>query len=220
FMMNDRDWVASVLPVRHFQLGITQVTQGQWRQVMGTEPWKGRESVESGRDYPTSYVSMIDATEFCQKLMLLDWKNGKLKADEEYRIPTEAEWEYSCRAGTETAFSFGENESKLGQYGWFAGNTLGEKYPHKVGLKKPNPWGLHDMHGSVLEWCSDSYHTLAVGEDSTDHGNDSYSVARGGCWRFYSIGCRSAARSLISPSDFGCDLGFRVARSSLWTRLT
>ena len=87
-------------------------------------------------------------------------------------------------------------------------------------VTKLNQWGLHDMHGSVLEWCSDAYHTLAVGEDSTDHGNDSYSVARVGCWRFYSIGCRSAARNLISPSDSGYDLGFRVARSSLWTRLS
>ena len=215
----------AVTLTKPFGLGKTEVTQGQWMQVMGTEPWKGGDYGKADTDCPATYVSWHDATEFCKKLTDLERKAGKLNADEEYRLPTEAEWEYACRAGTTTAFSFGDDAKQLGEYGWFGGNTAREPYAHKVGLKKPNPWGLHDMHGNVWEWCSDWYgNTLLGGTDPVapregivpkPHPN--FRVLRGGCWRVFPVGCRSANRYHIDRSFRNFDLGFRVARSQLAT---
>ncbi len=196
----------AVTLTKSFWLGKTEVTQGQWRQVMGTEPWKGKDYVQADKDCPATYVSWDDATTFCQNLTEIERKAGKLKADEEYRLATEAEWEYACRAGTTTAFSFGDDEKQLGNFGWFAGNTAGEQYAHAVGMKKPNPWGLHDMHGNVWEWCSDWYgNALPGGTDPVGPGKGSDRVLRGGGWRGIPGRCRSASRNYA--------LGFRVARS-------
>ncbi|MCX7404873.1 MAG: formylglycine-generating enzyme family protein, partial [Planctomycetia bacterium] len=144
----------AVTLTKPFWLGKTEVPQGQWQAVMGTEPWKGYEEIKIGKDFAASYVDWNDATAFCQKLTDLERKAGKLKANEEYRLPTEAEWEYACRAGTTTAYSFGDDKKQLGNYGWFQGNALriGENYAHPVSRKQPNPWGLYDMHGNVYEW--------------------------------------------------------------------
>ena len=150
-----------------FRLGKTEVTQGQFNEVMATEPWRVtdvganvimKERVQWGKDNAASYVDWNDATAFCQTLTDLERKAGKLPAGESYRLPTDAEWEYACRAGTTTDYSFADAR-KGDQYAWFDGNAMnaGEEYAHKVGTKKPNPWGLHDMHGNVYEWCSDMY---------------------------------------------------------------
>ena len=137
-----------------------------------------------------------------------------MKANEKYRLPTDAEWEYACRAGTTTAFSFGDDESKLSEYAWFNGNTGIEKYAHKVGTKKSNPWGLHDMHGNVWEWCSDWYdRKLSGGVDPVGPNGGSSRVNRGGCWGYVPGLCRSAYRSDYVPSYRIHNLGFRVARS-------
>ena len=140
-----------------FLLGVHEVTQGQWQAVMGTTPWKGKQYVKEGDDYPATYVSWNDAVEFCRKL---SEKEGL-----EYRLPTEAEWEYACRAGTTTAYSFGDDASELGEYAWYRENAwdAGQKYAHTVGQKKPNPWGLYDMHGNVWEWCEDRYGVYHAG---------------------------------------------------------
>ena len=204
----------SVTLTKSFTLGKTEVTQGQWQSVMGTEPWTGQKNVQADKNYPATYVSWGDATEFCKRLTDLERTAGTLKADEEYHLPTEAQWERACRAGTETAFSFGNDEAKLGEYAWFDGNAknVGEQYAHKVGLKKPNPWGLHDMHGNVWEWCSDWYgEKLSGGTDPAGPNGASFRVFRGGCWWYDPGRCRSAYRDYLVPS---CrDLGFRVARS-------
>ena len=118
---------------------------------MGTEPWKGKSDVKDGPNYPASCVSWNDAVAYCKNLSEAEGKT--------YRLPTEAEWEYACRAGTQTTWSFGDDESVLGDYAWYYknANDIGEKYAHQVGLKKPNAFGLHDMHGNVYEWCHDYY---------------------------------------------------------------
>ena len=211
----------SVTLTKPFGLGKTEVTQGQWKEVMGSEPWDGRGlgtqgAVKADKDCPATFVSWDDATEFCKKLTTIERQAGKLKANEKYRLPTEAEWEYACRAGTTTAFSFGDDESKLGEYAWFDGNAgdAGEEYAHKVGLKKPNPWGLRDMHGNAYEWCSDRYDSEpAGGIDPVGPNGGSDRVYRGGGYWYESVSCRSAYRFFIVPSNRGRSVGFRVARS-------
>ena len=201
----------AVTLTKPFWLGTTEVTQGQWQQVMGTAPWEGKPFVKADKDCPTSCVDWNDATAFCQRLTDTEHTNGKLPAGESYRLPTEAEWEYACRAGTQTAWSFGDDESLFGNYGWFEGNVF--SYPHAVGLKKPNPWGLFDMHGSVFEWCSDWYdRKLSGGTDPVGPEGGSRHVLRGGGWWRNTGYCRSARRSSV-PSYRHNDLGFRVARS-------
>jgi len=212
----DRESQVSVTLTKPFRLGKTEVTQGQWKEVMGTEPWDGQDNVKADKDCPATYVSWDDATEFCETLTAIERKAGKLKANEDYRLPTEAEWEYACRAGTTTAFSFGDDESKLGAYAWFKGNALsaGEEYAHKVGTKKPNPWSLYDMHGNVFEWCSDRYgEELAGGTDPVGPKRGSDRVLRGGSWGNNLGSCRSSTRRYNDPSYRSGFLGFRVARS-------
>ena len=210
----EREAQVSVTLTKPFELGKTEVTQGQWKEVMGTEPWSG-EDVELAKDCPATFVSWNDATKFCQKLTEIERKSGTLKADEEYRLPTEAQWEYACRAGTTTTYSFGDDEKQFGDYAWFRGNAMnaGEEYAHKVGWKKPNPWGLHDMHGNVWEWCSDWYDgKLAGGIDPVGPNAGSYyRVLRGGNWDLYASYCRSAIRD-GSPTYRGTDVGFRIDR--------
>jgi len=147
----------SVTLTKAFGLGKYEVTQRQWKSVMGTKPWKRQTNTIKGENVAATYVGYFDAMVFCDTLTDLERMSGKLKTDEEYRLPTAAEWEYACRAGTESVYSFGDDESRFDDFAWFGDNTIdaGEKYAHKVSLKKPNPWGLHDMHGNVLEWCSD-----------------------------------------------------------------
>ena len=212
FRMGDGAGVAVTL-TKPFSLGKTEVTQGQWKSVMDTEPWHGKGDVKADKDCPATYVSREDATDFCKKLTEIERKSGKLKANEEYRLPTEAQWEYACRAGTTTAFSFGDDESKLGEYGWFGGNTRGEDYAHKVGTKKPNPWGLHDMHGNVIEWCSDWYEEkLAGGIDPVGPNAGSSRVLRGGYWSSIASNCRSASRDGNYPTYRYYSYGFRIVR--------
>jgi len=214
FRMGDGADVVVTL-TKSFKLGKTEVTQGQWKRVMGTEPWRGRDFVMTDMDCPATHVSWVDATEFCKKLTAIERKARMLRG-EQYRLPTEAEWEYACRAGTTTAYSFGNDESKLGEYGWFNGNAenAGEKYAHKVGKKNPNPWGLRDMHGNVFEWCSDWYGgKLIGGVDPIGPKEGLIRVFRGGCcWR-NPIDCRSATRHYNNPTDRFFDVGFRVARN-------
>jgi formylglycine-generating enzyme required for sulfatase activity len=221
FRIGKEPSTAAVTLTQPFWLGKTEVTRGQWQQVMGTEPWGGSGDT-SDTDLPAVEVSWGDAMEFCRKLTDRERSGGKLQANEVYRLPTEAEWEYACRAGTTTAYSFGDEESKLDDFGWFVGNSKRKAWfvgssggkVHPVGTKKPNPWGLHDMHGNVREWCSDWYQAnLAGGVDPEGPVGGSYRVYRGGSWRNDPVDCRSAHRNLLDPSRRIDDLGFRVARS-------
>jgi len=197
---------------KSFHLGRIEVTQEQWKAVMGTTPWKRKPFVKEGDDYPASYVSWNDAVNFCRKL--------SKKEGVEYRLPTEAEWEYACRAGTTTVYSFGDDEAQLGEYAWYVKNASPrEKYPHIVGQKKTNPWGLHDMHGNVDEWCQDwyAYRRYPSGDVTDPVGPDSalHRVHRGGSWILHARYCRSAVRLWRPPSYRFSFLGFRVLRSSV-----
>ena len=191
---------------RSFYLGKTEVTQAQWRAVTGTEPWKGKDSVHERDNYPATYVSWDDAQEFCRKLSKTENRT--------YRLPTEAEWEYACRAGTTTRFSFGDSESRLGDYGWFKNNTsaLGRSFAREVGRKKGNPFGLYDIHGNVYEWCEDVYvGNFPGGTDPKVTTEGSIRVCRGGSWDSFPAACSSADRFRLSQSIGYFDLGFRVA---------
>lgn len=210
---DNEDQVAATL-THGFWLGKYEVTQDQWVQVMGTKPWSGKDYVKEGLDYPATYVSWDDVMEFCSKLTVEERSGGRLPVDWQYTLPTEAQWEYACRAGSTTAFSFGNDESELGEFAWFDKNAddVRLRYAQLVDLKKPNSWGLHDMHGNVWEWCHDSYtDKLPGGTDPKVTSDRSLRVFRGGSWWYSAKFCRSAYRNWLTPSRRFSYLGFRVA---------
>jgi formylglycine-generating enzyme required for sulfatase activity len=200
-----------------FWLGKYEVTQSEWKRVMNTEPWRGQDV--QGDDYPATFVDWDDAAEFCRKLTELDRKAGHLPDKWEYVLPTEAQWESACRAGTETSFSFGDNEPQLCQYAWYLNNAdrARQSHAHRVGLLKPNPWGLYDMHGNVWEWCRDIYGKKLPGGRNPEVQPTTKTwlvdrVFRGGGWNSDAGGCRSAFRIRHLPtSGRNSFIGLRVA---------
>ncbi|MBP1908393.1 formylglycine-generating enzyme family protein [Methanolobus bombayensis] len=183
-----------------FYLGKYPVTQREWVLIMGSNPsfFKGHDN------HPVEQVSWDDAQEFVSKL---NSKEGTHK----YRLPSEAEWEYACRAGTTSKYYFGDDESDLNDYGWYSGKTT-----HPVGQKKPNPWGLYDMNGNVWEWCEDKWHSnfedAPADGSAWEYSPSSLRVDRGGCWSSLSRFCCSALRSAnIANDPFGFT-GFRLLR--------
>jgi formylglycine-generating enzyme required for sulfatase activity len=189
---------------------------------MQTTPWSGQTYAKEGAEIPAIYVSWEDAAEFCQKLTILERQTGQLPEGWEYTLPTEAQWEYACRAGTSTAYSFGNDESDLIDFGWYGlresdGNAKEEPYAHPVGQKKPNAFGLYDMHGNVWEWCRDWFQAeLPGGTDPevTSQQSPAHRVDRGGSWFYPAEYSRSAARGGFAPRARSLDLGFRVAAVS------
>jgi len=186
-----------------FYLGKYLVTQKEWKSVIGNDP-----SCFEGDDRPVECVSWNDVQEFITKL-------NTMEGTDKYRLPTEAEWEYACRAGTTTRYSFGDADSKLGEYAWYYGNSEHETHP--VGQKKPNPWGFYDMHGNVWEWCQNR--SYGISEDDLAYANTWEDVAvsspalRGGGWVNYPKKCRSAYRITFHPNYGHYSLGFRLCRS-------
>ena len=207
FTMGEGNNAHEVTLTEPFQMGVHEVTQAQYEQVMGVNPSKFK-----GANNPVEEVSWEDAVEFCRKLSELP---AEKEAGNVYRLPTEAEWEYACRAGTTTMYSFGDVESDLGDYAWYRDNS-GDK-AHPVGGKKPNAWGLYDMHGNVWEWCLDWYGDYPSGPVTDPmgaaSGSYSFSVFRGGGWSLIAEYCRSASRSRREPSFRSNLLGFRVSLS-------
>ena len=207
-----------------FWLGETEVTQGQWELLMQSAPWKGKDYVKEGPEYAATFISHGDggdekveadsAIEFCSRLTDQERKAGRLPAGWKYKLPTEAQWEYACRAGSKMAYVFGNDASRLVDYAWFDKNTfdVDEKFAHPVGLKKANAWGLCDMHGNVWEWCSDRYDArLAGGRDPSGASTGSFRVDRGGGWYGSASICRTAIRGGLSPEFRNGFLGARVA---------
>jgi sulfatase modifying factor 1 len=193
-----------------FYMQTTEVTQGQWKEVMGTEPWKGKQYVKEGPNNAASWVSWDDAVAYCKKL------SGKESGT--YRLPTEAEWEYACRAETKTTWNFGDDEASLGDYAWHLKNAydIDEKYAHQVGLKKPNAFGLYDMHGNVYEWCHDyfeqDYYKQSPAQDPTGPTSGSFRVLRGGSWFNGTRTTRSANRGRNDADNRYFNHGFRLVR--------
>jgi formylglycine-generating enzyme required for sulfatase activity len=237
----NREWITrsdpshSVRMSKGYYLGKYAVTVGDFKRFVdkvgyktegerdgkGAYGWTGKEWVQDAKitwrnpgftqtdQDPVVCVSWNDAESYCQWLSEVEGKS--------YRLPTESEWEYSCRAGSRTAYCFGEGEARLGEYAWYGKNSGSKTHP--VGQKAPNAWGLYDMHGNVWEWCSDWYGDYPSGSvtDPTGASTGSYRVFRGGCWSDVAAGCRSALRSGYDPSRRNCNLGFRLALSSLGT---
>lgn len=196
-----------------FYLGRTEVTQGQWKAVMGTEPWTGRIGVQAGDDHPAVYVTHKRAEEFCRRL--------SAKEARTYRLPTEAEWEYACRAGTTTKYRFGDDEGLLEEYAWYRGNTQHpdprKQHARGVAQKKPNPYGLYDMHGNVMEWCQDKYdrecyknHSEQDPVNRDDPDRQRRMVFRSGCFLKDAGALRSAKRDGDVPDYTNIHIGFRV----------
>lgn len=200
-----------------FWLGQHEVTQSEWQRVMATKPWSGKSDVREGDDYPASYVNWDEATRFCAKFADEERRAKRLPDGWQYALPSEAQWEYACRGGTRSAFSFGDDETKLGEYAWWGGifgegNAQHEQYPHRVGQKKPNPFGLYDMHGNVYEWCRDWYdEELGGGQDPLGPSTGVHRVIRGGAWGGIASSCRSAYRMRYPPGTGFNALGLRIA---------
>lgn len=186
-----------------FYMGVYEVTQQQYEKVMGNNP-SGFKHAQN----PVEQILWSDAVDFCKKLSDLPAEKG---AGRVYRLPTEAEWEYACRAGSTTAFSFGDQGTQLVLYGWCAENSGGK--PHAVGQLLPNRWGLYDMHGNVWEWCSDwhaDYSNQAL-TNPTGPFSGNQRVNRGGSWRNSpALVCRSARRLRDFPIARDINIGFRV----------
>ncbi len=211
----------NVTLTKGFWLGKYEVTQAEWYALMRSQPWKGAlfaAEIKEGDDIPVVNVDWHMAREFCSKLTERERNAGRLPDAWEYTLPTEAQWEYACRAGTTTRYSFGDEVPKLPEYAWFEDNAndVGETYAHRVGQKKPNPWGLFDMHGNVFELCRDEFSkTLPGGIDPIYRSENPHSdvgiVFRGGSWYSFEFKCRSAARTNNGALRLSSYLGFRVA---------
>jgi formylglycine-generating enzyme required for sulfatase activity len=195
---------------RPFAMAKYEVTQELYELIMGRNPskWRGvRNSVE--------LVSWDEAREFCRKVTQ-ELRRRKLLAESEtIRLPSEAEWEYVCRAGTTTAYSFGDDTEELTHYGWFTGNAKGNDPP--VGKKRSNPWGFYDMHGYVWEWCADAWHPTYEGAPADGSAWEmpgaKERVIRGGSWRDKADACRSAFRGHRTPDTRSDAIGFRCVRA-------
>jgi formylglycine-generating enzyme required for sulfatase activity len=197
----DEELQHAVTLTKDFWLGKYPVTQAQWQAVMGNNPSYFQGDAQRSVDT----VSWNDCQRFLQKL------NAQGRG--EFRLPTEAEWEYACRAGSTKAFCFGDNESQLAEYAWYKANSGNKTHP--VGQKSPNAWGLHDMHGNLCEWCQDWYGTYShdAVTDPTGASSGQFRVTRGGSFGDNPLGCRAANRCRLSPdSANNVYSGFRLLR--------
>ncbi len=227
FIMGDKaqaDAPPHEVTVSSFLMDRDLVTQAQYQKLMHDNPaqWKGASN-------PVEQVRWSDAARFCNARSkaeglepCYDVKTWKCNfAANGYRLPTEAEFEYACRAGTSTAYFFGDSPSRLGDYAWFDKNSGG--HPRPVGQKQPNPWGLYDICGDLWEWCNDfyqvDYYQHSPSKDPTGPDQGETKVLRGGAWRFSAENCRSGYRYNENPGHadvcFGYDIyGFRCVRKA------
>ena len=213
FMMGGFGFLFTTLS-KPFFCGLFEVTQKQYSLVTGSNPsnfsgdklpvervsYSAIRGTSNGAKWPSS--SAVDATSFMGKL--------RARTGLDFDLPTEAQWEYACRAGTTTGYSYGDSGN--GDYMWYNDNSSSET--HGVGTKLPNPWGLYDMHGNVWEWCLDWYaSSLSGGADPKGSSSGPYRVLRGGSWYNSAGDCTSSFRYFINPSNVGSNVGFRLVRT-------
>lgn len=223
---NNEDQVVVSL-TKGFWMGKYELTQGQWKNIAGKLPGEFTIQLTEGNDYPVGNVNFPETETFCKKLTNLANQSGELPANWEFRLPTEAQWEYACRAGTTTATAFGNKLNRLQAN--FQGkpyNGAEDKGPSLnkasiVGSFPSNAWGLHDMHGNIFEWCRDWFHDKLPGGTDPDlydvntsatknRTGDLSRVRRGGCWADDGWPCRSAFRLKFEPERRYDHIGFRV----------
>jgi len=175
-----------------YYIGVTEVTQDQWCRIMDSTPWRGQPQAGDGPEQPATYVVRSEAHEFCKRLTERELASGLIDATSEYRLPTEEEWEYACRAGSGNTFHFGGDVSEVGKYDWCAVNSGGgeDSHPHDVAQKSPTKWGLYDAFGNVREICAD--------------------YVRGGCWIDPPERCAIARSTASGPREGDQYAGFRV----------
>ena len=206
---SDEKPVHKVTLTEPFWMGRTEVTQAQWRAIMRTNP-----SPFKGEDDPVQKVSWNDCVKFCKKLTVRERAAGRLPANQEYRLPTEAEWEYCARGGVKSKGYKYSGSDTIGDVAWYDGNSGNETHP--VAQKQPNELGLYDMSGNVWEWCGD-YYDWSYPRDAqvnpTGPRSSKYRVIRGGCWYSYAELCRSSQRHGLGQSLADYYLGFRIVRA-------
>ncbi len=200
-----------------FEMSAHEITQYQWETVMQTKPWQYQSKVEEGAFYPATYVSWNDVQVFLSRLNAVD--NQYM-----YRLPSSAQWEHACRAGSRDIFSFGSDSTALKAHAWYEFNTIkqGRPYAHPVGRKHPNKWGIHDLHGNVAEWVSDYAISGAqigtagvITDPEINESNSTRRVARGSL--FYQNAKLSGSESCFefSPQTKDAGIGFRIIRTRL-----
>lgn len=203
----------AVTITRGYWMGKYEVTQREYLAVMGSNP----SQFKGDANRPVEMVSWMNATNYCARLTTQERSAGRIPVGSQFRLPTEAEWEYACRAWTSTRYSHGDDPDylQLGDYAWTAENSAGATHP--VGEKLPNPWGLYDMHGNVFEWVQDRYSEFAGGNavDPLGPAIGSTRVIRDGSWSFAAKFARSAQRYFQPPTHTAERLGFRVVLAAI-----
>ena len=196
---------------RDFWLGKYEVTQGEYEAVTGKNP----SHFKGDTNRPVEKVSYVDALTYCSTVTKRERDARRLPLDYAYRLPTEAEWEYACRAGTTNLYSFGDSVTNADQYAWTLENS--DSITHPVGQKHANPWGLYDIHGNVWEWCSDWFGEYPATEISDPLGpkQGKFKVFRGGSWNHAIELARSRNRFMMAPTNGIYFVGFRIALSAL-----
>lgn len=225
---NNNERPVRTIELEHpFSIARYETTQELWESIMGSNPsrWKGpRNSVEM--------VRFSEAVSFCEKVTQAMREAKLIGADQEVRLPSEAEWEYATRAGTSTVYSFGDSADRLGEFAWFTGNAAGNDPP--VGAKQPNAWGLYDAHGYLWEWCADDYAaTLSLHPDqgeplkrahsdsssaSSTPNNEEQHVVRGGSWKDAASQLTSSSRRPVLADERDDAIGFRCVLAPVRTQ--
>jgi len=187
-----------------YWIGSTEVTRAQWIAIMGADPRPWGDDLKSSRILPATHISWSSATRFCERLTNICRERNELGPLERCALPTEAQWEYACRAGADSTFSFGNNPAKGVDFAWTSTDDSGtRKTPYPVGILKPNAWGIYDMHGNVIELCRDT---------SNDEVPDRR-VVKGEAWDWLIAACGS--RAFVRPDSGARFVGFRIVIESI-----